>query len=113
MGARLRCVVDGNVHETAIAIKGLARISHTTKCIGAPNQRKLLCRNNLRLIQGAPRCRQSVAWICLDLHLLKDAKWWRRSTAARSMASGCPAARAWGSAAVRLNAAASARGSPA
>jgi peptide/nickel transport system substrate-binding protein len=53
----------------------LARISHTTECIGAANQRKLLCCNSLSRIQGAPRCRQSVPQICLNLHLLKDAKW--------------------------------------
>src|SRR2546421_668658 len=52
----------------------LARISHTTKCIGAPNQRKLLWHNDFRAIRGAPRCRQSVAQICSDLHPLKDAK---------------------------------------
>src|SRR5713101_2301955 len=62
----------------------LARISHTTECIGAPNQRKWLCHNDFRAIRGAPRCRQSVAQTGLDLHLLKDAKWWRRSTGARS-----------------------------
>jgi hypothetical protein len=35
--------------------------------IGAPHQRELLCRNNFRAIRGAPRCRQSVAQIGLDL----------------------------------------------
>ena len=59
----------------------LARISHTTECIGAANQRKSLCCNDFSLIRGAPRCRQSVAQICLDLHLWKAARWWRRSTA--------------------------------
>ena len=32
----------------------------------------------------APRCRQSVARISLDLNLLKDARWWRRSMPVRS-----------------------------
>jgi hypothetical protein len=48
---------------------GLARISHTDECIGAPNQRKLLCSNDFLPIRGASRCRQSVAQISLDLHL--------------------------------------------
>ena len=56
-------------------IGGLARISHTTECIRAANQRKSLCCNIFSSIRGAPRCRQSVARICLDLHPLKDAKW--------------------------------------
>jgi Domain of unknown function (DUF4175) len=44
----------------------LARISHTTECIGVANQRKPLCRYDSSSIRGAPRCRQSVAgflWI--------------------------------------------------
>ena len=52
----------------------LARISHPTKCIGAPNRRKLLCSNDFRAIRGAPRCRQSVAQICSNLHPLRGAK---------------------------------------
>ena len=43
--------------------KRLARISHTTECIGVANQRKPLRRNNSSSIRGAPRCRQSVAQI--------------------------------------------------
>ena len=53
----------------------LARISHTTECIGVANQRKPLCRNNSSSTRGAPRCRQSVARISLDLNLLKAARW--------------------------------------
>jgi hypothetical protein len=53
----------------------LVRISHTTECIGVANQRKPLCRNNSSSIRGAPRCRQSVARISLDLNLLKAARW--------------------------------------
>src|ERR1700756_4871097 len=37
---------------------GLMRMSHTTKRIGAPNQRKWLCGNDFRAIRGAPRYRQ-------------------------------------------------------
>jgi ABC-type uncharacterized transport system permease subunit len=44
-----------------LAVAGLARISHTNRRIGAPNQRKVLCRNDFTQIRGAPRCRQSVA----------------------------------------------------
>jgi hypothetical protein len=62
----------------------LARISHTTECIGVANQRKPLCCNELSMICGAPRCRQSVARTFLDLNLLKAARWSRRSTLARS-----------------------------
>ena len=32
----------------------LARISHTNKCIGAPNQRKLLCSNDFLAIRKRP-----------------------------------------------------------
>jgi hypothetical protein len=56
-------------------VRGLARISHTIRCIGAANQRKSLCCNTFSLIRGAPRCRQSVAEICLDLRPLKAARW--------------------------------------
>ena len=66
------------VRENGMLIAGhgrLARISHTTECIRAANQRKSLCCNIFSSIRGAPRCRQSVARICLDLHPLKDAKW--------------------------------------
>jgi hypothetical protein len=51
----------------------LARISHQNGCIGAANQRKLLCHNDLTPTHGAPRCRQSVPRISLDSHPLKDA----------------------------------------
>ena len=53
----------------------LAQISSTTECIGVANQRKPLCRNNSWPTRGAPRCRQSVAEISLDLNLLKAARW--------------------------------------
>ena len=33
---------------------GLARISHTIKCIGVANQRKSLCCNTFSLISGDP-----------------------------------------------------------
>jgi hypothetical protein len=52
----------------------LVRISHTAWCVGAANQRKLLCSNDLSPTRRAPRCRQSVARFCLDSQLLKDAK---------------------------------------
>ena len=54
---------------------GLARISHRIECIGAANQRKSLCSNNLSPTHGAPRCRQTVAQISLNLHPWKAAKW--------------------------------------
>ena len=65
----------GSVHERRQALprngkheRQLAQISHTTECIGVANQRKPLCRNNSSSIRGAPRCRRSVARICLALH---------------------------------------------
>jgi hypothetical protein len=33
---------------------GLARISHTKKCIGAPNQRKFFCNKDFPKIRGRP-----------------------------------------------------------
>jgi transcriptional regulator with XRE-family HTH domain len=62
--------------------KALARISHRIECIGAANQRKVLCHKHFSPNRGAPRCRQSVFRICLDLNRLKDAMWWRRLTPA-------------------------------
>src|SRR5258706_3848859 len=74
---------------------GLARISHRIECIGAANQRKVLCHNHFSPNRGAPRCRQSVFRICLDLNRLKDAMWWRRLTPAwsRRMPERCCSAR--------------------
>jgi FixJ family two-component response regulator len=60
--------------HSGVVVDWLARISHTAWCVGAANQRKLLCSNDLSPTRRAPRCRQSVARICLDSQLLKDAK---------------------------------------
>jgi hypothetical protein len=62
---------------------GLARISHFGKCIGARTLRNLLCHNIFLWSKEMPRCRQSVARICLDLHAWRGARWWRRSMAER------------------------------
>jgi two-component sensor histidine kinase len=67
-------VIEGNLARELDTQVDLAAISHTTECIGAANQRKLLCRNNSSSIRGAPRCRQSVARISLNLNLLKAAR---------------------------------------
>ena len=67
--------IVGHRRKLLDAIAVLAQISHTTECIGVANQRKPLCRNNSSSIRGAPRCRQSVARISLDLNLLKAARW--------------------------------------
>ena len=40
--------------DLALIQTRLARISHTKKCIGAPNQRKLLCHNAFLKIQERP-----------------------------------------------------------
>src|SRR5207249_10019429 len=61
------------------AIVSLARISHTNRRIGAPNQRKLLCRTDISSIRGEPRCRQSVAQNALILEPWKAGRWKRRS----------------------------------
>jgi hypothetical protein len=55
----------------------LARISHSIRRIGTPNQRKLFCDNDFRTIRGTPRCRQSVAQTGLILESLKAALWKR------------------------------------
>ncbi len=59
----------------------LARISHKKMRIGAPNQRKLLCRNDIAQIRGTPRCRQSVTRNHLILEPWKVAVWKRHSMA--------------------------------
>jgi len=79
--------VDLSVRAPSLGIvtlknRTLTRISHRIECIGAANQRKPLCYNHFSPNRGAPRCRQSVFRICLDLNLLKDARWWRRLTPA-------------------------------
>src|SRR5277367_358576 len=57
----------------------LTRISHQTKCIGAANQRKVFLRETLTRMAGIPRCRQSVARRCLNLHPSRAGKWSRVS----------------------------------
>jgi hypothetical protein len=44
----------GNGIINVMLAAGLARISHTTGCIGAANQRKLLCSNNLARLAERP-----------------------------------------------------------
>src|ERR1700675_4219362 len=73
-------------HESAAAeiarhTASLARISHTNRRIGSPNQRKLLCSNDFTQIRGAPRCRQSVARNHSILEPWKVAVWKRHSMA--------------------------------
>ena len=64
---------------TKMILPRLARISHTNRRIGAPNQRKLLCRNDFTQIQGDPRCGQSVAQNGLILEPWQVGLWKRRS----------------------------------
>src|SRR5262249_1784766 len=40
---------------------GLARISHSKKCIGAPNQRKFFCDKDFPQIRGRPDANRTVA----------------------------------------------------
>ena len=66
----------------------LARISHTNRRIGAPNQRKLLCCNDFTQVRGAPRCRQSVSRNRLILAPWKAAVWKRDGGLVTSDAGG-------------------------
>jgi NAD(P)-dependent dehydrogenase (short-subunit alcohol dehydrogenase family) len=45
---------SGIGRATASKLAQLARISHTTLCIGAPNQRKLLCENDFHRFAERP-----------------------------------------------------------
>ena len=60
--------------DSVAAIEALARISHRIECIEAANQRKLLCHNDLSMIRGAPRCRQTVPRISSNLNPSKGGK---------------------------------------
>src|SRR5437667_152845 len=60
-----------------VAAADLARISHSVEAHRGANQRKLLCSNDFCLIQGAPRCRQSVAQNDLILEWWKVGLWKR------------------------------------
>jgi DNA-binding transcriptional LysR family regulator len=55
----------------------LARISHTAEAHRGANQRKLFCDNDFPLIQGASRCRRSVAQNGLILEWWKAGQWKR------------------------------------
>ena len=52
----------------------LAWISYQIECTEATNQRKLLCHNDLSMIRGAPRCRQTVPRISSNLNPSKGAR---------------------------------------
>jgi hypothetical protein len=69
----------GQLAEIQAVASSLARISHTNRRIGSPNQRELLCRNDFTQIRGAPRCRRSVARSHLILEPWKVAVWKRHS----------------------------------
>jgi hypothetical protein len=58
----------------------LARISHSVRRIGTPNQRKFFCEKGFSMIRGAPRCRQSVAQNSLIL------EWWKAAPSKRRWA---------------------------
>jgi hypothetical protein len=55
----------------------LAPISHSVRRIGTPNQRKFFCEKDFAMIQGTPRCRQSVAQSGLILEGWKAGLWKR------------------------------------
>jgi hypothetical protein len=55
----------------------LARISHSVEAHRGANQRKFFCEKDFAVIQGMPRCRQSVAQNGLILERLKAGLWKR------------------------------------
>jgi hypothetical protein len=52
---------------TMFMTDGLARISHRVEAHRGANQRKFFCEKDFAMIQGMPRCRQSVAQSSLIL----------------------------------------------
>src|SRR5208282_4497504 len=83
MAPLLDCFVPAVHRKNILAAMAsrLARISHTIERIGAPNQRKLLCHNDVSLIRGAPRCRHSVAQNGLILESWRATLWKQHSMA--------------------------------
>jgi transposase len=75
------CFLKAYATETTEAF--LARISHGIRCIGAENQRKLFCENNLAGSRRFPRCRRSVDRNRWGLHASKAVAWSPILTAAR------------------------------
>src|SRR5439155_17384390 len=69
-------------HSRRQSVPALARISHSVEAHRGENQRKLLCSNDFCLIQGAPRCRQSVAQNDLIL------EWWKAGLWKRPLMAG-------------------------
>src|SRR6266705_1628963 len=65
-------------------IEDLARISHTIEAHRGAESAKVVVPQRLPTIRGAPRCRQSVAQTCLNLHPWNAEPLWRGSTAGRS-----------------------------
>ena len=62
----------------------LARISQTQEMHRAANLRESLCDDDSSMIQGEPRCRQSVHRSCSNLKPLIDVQWWPVSMAGTS-----------------------------
>jgi predicted DNA-binding transcriptional regulator AlpA len=60
----------------------LARISHSVEAHRGANQRKFFCEKDFGMIQGTPRCRQSVAQNSLILEGWKAVLWKRPLMAA-------------------------------
>src|SRR5713226_3210048 len=84
-GLDLVAAVTGPKVHTALQTRvgiatGLARISHSVRRIGTPNQRKFFCEKDFAMIRGAPRCRQSVAQNSLIL------EWWKAAPSKRRWA---------------------------
>jgi hypothetical protein len=46
--------LEGQYDRLPALMADLARISHTNRRIGSPNQRKLLCRNDFTQVRGVP-----------------------------------------------------------
>jgi hypothetical protein len=47
-------VIEAKEIKERLGELGLARISHTNRRIGAPNQRELLCHNDFRRFEESP-----------------------------------------------------------
>jgi hypothetical protein len=58
-------------------LRALARISHGVEAHRGANQRKFFCEKDFAMIQGMPRCRQSVAQSSLILEGWKAGLWKR------------------------------------
>jgi hypothetical protein len=67
----------GAVRYSQASLKLLARISHSVEAHRGANQGKFFCEKDFAMIQGMPRCGQSVAQNGLILEWWKAGLWKR------------------------------------